>query len=72
MIILGDLNTTHRPDDVYDDDQWGYAGSHSRVWLDQLLSKKLDNADEERCFFDAFRYLNPGKDLIYLNYVHKF
>lgn len=61
VIILGDLNTTHQPIDVYDDDKWCYKDSHSRKWLSELLSKKNDSSDE-LLFTDAFRHLNPNEE----------
>ena len=59
VIIVGDFNTTHGPNDVYDDKQWSYEGSHGRKWLQDLLNLKQENDPEKPVFVDAFRHLHP-------------
>ena len=50
IIVVGDFNTAHRPIDVYNDDEFCYLGSNSRIWLQELL-------DQDR-LVDAFRHIN--------------
>ncbi|KAH7640343.1 hypothetical protein HUG17_7810 [Dermatophagoides farinae] len=50
VIVVGDLNTAHQPIDVYNDAEFGYLGSNSRIWLQELL-------DDGR-LVDAFRHMN--------------
>ncbi|OTF72787.1 hypothetical protein BLA29_007949, partial [Euroglyphus maynei] len=50
VIVVGDFNTAHGPIDVYNDVEFSYLGSNSRIWLQELLNQgKL---------VDAFRHMN--------------
>lgn len=61
VMIVGDYNTTTSKIDVYDDEEWSYAGSYSRDWINELLSKKIDGSSNKYYFYDAFRYLHPNE-----------
>ncbi|XP_077335584.1 DNA-(apurinic or apyrimidinic site) endonuclease 2 isoform X2 [Lithobates pipiens] len=66
VIILGDVNTSHKPVDHCDpDDLEAFAENPGRQWLDQFLGdpaapKTSDgNPPEEGLFLDTFRYFHP-------------
>ncbi|KPM06094.1 Endonuclease/Exonuclease/phosphatase-like protein [Sarcoptes scabiei] len=57
VIVVGDLNTTHKSIDVYDENEFQYNQSRSRQWLAKLLLNRPG-----RKMIDAFRLLHPTED----------
>ncbi|OQV14763.1 DNA-(apurinic or apyrimidinic site) lyase 2 [Hypsibius exemplaris] len=74
VIVLGDLNTSHRPIDTCDSSGDDYATSPTRVWLDGFLCEsstatdiQLDyqSADPGHRMIDTFRQCHPGREKAY-------
>ncbi|XP_072286415.1 DNA-(apurinic or apyrimidinic site) endonuclease 2 [Pyxicephalus adspersus] len=67
VIILGDVNTSHKPIDHCDpDDLEAFAENPGRQWLTQFLGDPImsktredDNPPEGGLFLDTFRYFHP-------------
>ncbi|XP_063792425.1 DNA-(apurinic or apyrimidinic site) endonuclease 2 isoform X2 [Pseudophryne corroboree] len=66
VIILGDVNTSHRPIDLCDSvDPEAFEGNPGRQWLNQFLSDPVtsdmgaSDPPNGGLFYDSFRYFHP-------------
>ncbi|KAK9407578.1 DNA-apurinic or apyrimidinic site lyase 2 [Crotalus adamanteus] len=66
VIILGDINTAHRPIDHCDPgDLESFQEHPGRHWLDGFLWEPGKDSENENLFVDTFRFLNPSQDEAY-------
>ncbi|XP_039222000.1 DNA-(apurinic or apyrimidinic site) endonuclease 2 [Crotalus tigris] len=66
VIILGDINTAHRPIDHCDPgDLESFQEHPGRHWLDGFLWEPGRDSENENLFVDTFRFLNPSQDEAY-------
>lgn len=60
VIILGDLNTSHRPIDTCDSSGPEYATNPCRKWFNRFIfDSHLIEAESSGKFVDAFRFFHP-------------
>ncbi|XP_007422264.1 DNA-(apurinic or apyrimidinic site) lyase 2 [Python bivittatus] len=62
VVILGDINTAHRPIDHCDPgDLESFQEHPGRRWLDTFLWEPGRDSENENLFVDTFRLLNPSQ-----------
>ncbi|XP_063150226.1 DNA-(apurinic or apyrimidinic site) endonuclease 2 isoform X2 [Candoia aspera] len=66
VVILGDINTAHRPIDHCDTgDLESFQEHPGRRWLDGFLWEPGRDSENGNLFVDTFRFLNPSQDEAY-------
>ncbi|XP_060124787.1 DNA-(apurinic or apyrimidinic site) endonuclease 2 isoform X2 [Zootoca vivipara] len=66
VVILGDINTAHKPIDHCDPGDLESFQEHlGRRWLDSFLWEPDKDSQDGKCFVDTFRFLHPGQSDAY-------
>ncbi|XP_061470081.1 DNA-(apurinic or apyrimidinic site) endonuclease 2 isoform X2 [Rhineura floridana] len=66
VVILGDINTAHKPIDHCDPgDLESFQEHPGRRWLDSFLWEPDKDSQDGKLFVDTFRFLHPGQDDAY-------
>ncbi|XP_028568962.2 DNA-(apurinic or apyrimidinic site) endonuclease 2 [Podarcis muralis] len=66
VVILGDINTAHKPIDHCDPgDLESFQEHPGRRWLDSFLWEQDKDSQDGKCFVDTFRFVHPGQSDAY-------